>query len=106
MAYAPPRKRRAKAQARAAKLGRPASRRTPKPTRRRALELLAGCGAEGCSEAIMVAHGFSVEEMVDLVREGLATAVPSKVKAGGQTMEVTRLRITDAGWRAFEAAKA
>jgi hypothetical protein len=94
MPYAAPRKRRPSP-------GAIAARRT----RRRALELLAGCGPEGCSEAIMVAHGFSIEQMVELVRAGLASAVPGKVKAGGQTMEVTRLRITDEGQRALAEAK-
>ena len=63
--------------------------------RRRALELLASCG-DGCTEAIMLAHGFSVEQMVDLVRAGLATAKAERVVAGGRSMQVSRLRITEA----------
>ena len=52
----------------------PTSRaRQPKPDRRRALELLAGCGADGCTEAIVLAHGFTVDDMVELVRAALAT---------------------------------
>jgi hypothetical protein len=39
--------------------------------------------------------------MVELVRTGLATAVPGKVKAGGQTMEVTRLQIAEEGRKAL-----
>jgi hypothetical protein len=74
--------------------------------RRRALELLAGCGPEGCTEAIMKAHGFAVEQMIELVRVGLAAAVPGKVKTGGQTPEVARLRIIVAGRKALEEAKA
>src|SRR5262249_33782806 len=35
-------------------------RRGPKPERRRALELLAA-SPDGCSEAIMLAHGFTVD---------------------------------------------
>jgi hypothetical protein len=49
------------------------ARRLPKPERRRAIELLASC-PEGCSEAIMRAHGFTTEQMVEPVRAGLATA--------------------------------
>ena len=45
----------------------------------------------------MLAHGFTVEQMVELVRDRLATAVPGNVTAGARTMEVTRLRITEAG---------
>jgi hypothetical protein len=38
-------------------------RRGPKPERRRALELLAA-SPDGCSEAIMLAHGFTVDFLV------------------------------------------
>ena len=48
-------------------------RRSPhrhlKPGRRRALELLAGF-RDGCTEAIMLAHGFIVPLMAELVRAG------------------------------------
>jgi hypothetical protein len=47
----------------------------------------------------MLAHGFSVEQMVDLVRAGLATAKAERVVAAGRTMEVARVRITEAGRR-------
>jgi hypothetical protein len=53
---------------------RPRARRLPKPDRRRALELLAGCGAEGCTEAIMRTHGFMIEQMVR--REGRGREPP------------------------------
>jgi hypothetical protein len=39
-------------------------RRGPKPDRRRALELLASC-RDGCAEALMIAHGFTVAQMVE-----------------------------------------
>jgi hypothetical protein len=78
--------------------GRPNSvRRLPKPDRRRALELLADCPQEGCTEAIMLAHGFTIEQLVELVRARLATATPQRVRAGRTAMEVATLRITDAG---------
>jgi hypothetical protein len=50
--------------------------------RRRALKLLAS-NADGCTEAIMLAHGFTVEFLVDRVRAGLATAQPERMRAGG-----------------------
>jgi hypothetical protein len=69
--------------------------------RRRALALLAA-SPDGCTEAIMLAHGFSVEMLVDLVRAGLATAQAERVVAGRSAMmEVTRVRITEAGRRAL-----
>jgi hypothetical protein len=58
-------------------------RRRPKPDRRRALELLASC-RDGCTEAMMLAHGFSIPQMVELVEAGLATATAERVVAGRQ----------------------
>jgi len=52
----------------------------------------------------MIAHGFTVPQMVDLVRAGLATAKTERVVAGGRTMQVARVRITEAGRRALENA--
>jgi hypothetical protein len=75
-------------------------RRRPKPDRRRALELLASC-RDGCTEAIMLAHGFSIDMMVGLVNAGLGTAKAERVVAGSKTIEVARVRITEAGWRAL-----
>ena len=63
---------------------------------RRALRLLAD-NARGCTEAIMMAHGLKLQTIVDLTRDGLATATPEKVRAGGRTVEVTRVQLTDAG---------
>jgi hypothetical protein len=75
-------------------------RRRPKPDRRRALELLASCRG-GCSEAIMLAHGFTVEQLVELVRAGLATARAQRVVAGRHRCEVATLRITEPRRRAL-----
>src|SRR4029450_429682 len=78
-------------------MARPGSaHRRPKPDRRRALELLASC-RDGCTEAIMLAHGFTIGQMVELVRAGLATATAERMVAGRQTIEGARVRITDAG---------
>jgi hypothetical protein len=64
-------------------------RRGPKPERRRALELLAA-SPDGCSEAIMLAHGFTVDFLVDLIRTGMATTRTERVVVGGRAMEVAR----------------
>jgi hypothetical protein len=71
-----------------------------KPTRRRALDLLASC-PDGCFEGLLVAHGFSIPFIVRLVRAGLATAHTERVVAGGRRLEVARVRITEAGRRAL-----
>ena len=57
--------------------------RRPKSDRRRALELLAS-SRDGATEAIMLAHGFTVAQMVELVRSGLASAAAERVIAGGR----------------------
>lgn len=78
--------------------------RVSKPDdRRRALELLASC-RDGCPEALMIAHGFTARELAALVRDGLATATTERILAGKTAMEVTRVRITDAGRGALAMA--
>jgi hypothetical protein len=76
------------------------TRRLSKPDRRRALELLASC-RDGCTEAMMLAHGFSIPQMVELVEAGLATATAERVVAGGPRIEVARVRTTDEGRQAL-----
>jgi hypothetical protein len=44
--------------------------------------------------------------MVKLVRAGLATATAERVRAGGKTLEVARVRITAEGRRALAGARA
>jgi len=65
---------------------------------RRALELLAVSGKQGCTEAFLLAHGFTLDLLTDMVRAGLATA---QIERGGQT----RLHITDAGRRALRGKR-
>jgi hypothetical protein len=72
----------------------PRRRGVPKPDRRRALGLLAA-SPDGCTEAIMLAHGFTVEHRADQrrVRNGKSRAMV----AGRKSIEVARVRITEAG---------
>ena len=49
----------------------------------------------------MLAHGFTIPQMVELVRAGLASASSERVRAGREVIEVARVRITDAGRRAL-----
>lgn len=69
--------------------------------RRRALALLASSAADGCPEAMMLAHGFSTEMMAELIRDGHATARTERMVAGTRPIEITRVIITDAGSRAL-----
>jgi hypothetical protein len=53
------------------------------------------------TDAILAAHGFTLEQMIDLVPRGLATASAERVVAGEQSIEVARIRITAAGRKAL-----
>jgi hypothetical protein len=58
----------------------------------------------GATENLLVlAHGFDSAIIAGLVRAGLATAHRESMKAGGKTVEVVRIRITDAGRDALAA---
>jgi len=69
---------------------------------RRALELLSDAGLNGCTGATLLSHGFSIEMLADLIRDGLATAHREPLMSAGQRqIDVARVRITDAGRRAL-----
>jgi hypothetical protein len=53
-------------------------KRSPPATRRRALELLAA-SPDGRTEAILVAHGFTIDMVVKLIRAGLATTGTERI---------------------------
>jgi hypothetical protein len=74
--------------------------RRPNPDRRRVLELLAG-SRYGYTKAILRAHGFSIDMLVELVKAGLATTKRERMVAGGRQTDVVRVRITDAGRQAL-----
>jgi len=63
-------------------------RHGPVPDRRRALELLAA-SRDGAAEAIMIAHGFTVEQMVELINAG---ARNGKGRAHGRGLAQDRSR--------------
>ena len=73
----------------------------PRHAFRRALALLLVCGHEGCSEHVLRAHGFTIDQLAELVRAGLATVTPQRVRAGRETLEVTTLWITAEGRKAL-----
>jgi hypothetical protein len=73
---------------------------------RQVLELLAS-RPHGVTERLLVlAHGFDTDMIAGLVRTGLAKAdreiVKTLAKARVKTVEVVRVRITEAGRRAIE----
>jgi len=73
---------------------------TPKQRRRRALELLEA-SIDGCTEAIMLAYGFKIELLVELVNAELATATIERMVIGRRGVSVVRMRITAAGRQAL-----
>jgi hypothetical protein len=70
-----------------APMRRPFHYRRPNPDRRRALELLAA-SRKGCTKAMMRAHGFSIDTLVELVRAGLATTKRERMVAGGGALTI------------------
>jgi hypothetical protein len=68
---------------------------------RRVLKLLAG-SPTGCTTSILLAHGFSSSVVAELISTGRATAKSEHMRAGQRTVDVTRVRITDAGRAALE----
>jgi hypothetical protein len=71
---------------------------------RRALELLA-TGARGCTKRRLLADGFTVDMLTDLVREGLATAQRDTMRVAAERSgsNATALQ-TPAGWRSKSEA--
>ena len=68
---------------------------------RRALKILAET-PHGCDVNALLTRELKLETMADFVRKGLATVRVEIIEAHGLTIEVARLRITDAGRRALE----
>jgi len=64
-----------------------------KPYLRRALGLLAGCGSEGCTEPVMRMHGFTADQLAELVHAGFAdTTTERTLGEWRQPLEVKRSR--------------
>ena len=53
------------------------------------------------AQAIMLAHGFTVDMLVELVTARLAIAQTERMVAGRRPIEVIRFRITEVGRRAL-----
>ncbi len=72
---------------------------------RRALALLLNA-PRGLTEATLLrVHGFTFELLTSLVHLRLAEVATGTARAGGRTVEVTRIKITNAGRRAIGGAE-
>ena len=64
---------------------------------RRLLELLAASDDGAATDTLLPAHGFTVEQMVAVVKAGHATAKADRMFAAGKPVGITRVWITEAG---------
>lgn len=75
------------------------------PERRRALELLASNRHGINAGPLVLVHGFERRVLAGLVKAGLAAAESEVVMAGHKPVEVVRISITNAGWRAIRGPR-
>jgi hypothetical protein len=68
---------------------------------RRALVMVATAGHNGATSLLLAVRGFDANMIAGLINQGLATLTHEKVRAGGKTIEVGKVRITAAGRRAL-----
>jgi hypothetical protein len=54
----------------------------------------------GCTEAVLMAHGFPSQMLEELVTTGLAKAFPGEMRIARRRLKVVCLQITDAGRKA------
>jgi hypothetical protein len=67
---------------------------------RRALRILAR-HPDGCAETVLLAHGFSYDQLGDLVFDRLATMLPTVTRVAGREKIVVWVQITAAGQKAI-----
>jgi hypothetical protein len=72
------------------------------PERRRMLKLLARSRHGVGEEPLLHGYGFGRPTIVGLVSAGLVTVEREVRKARGETIEVVRIRITEAGRKMIE----
>ena len=65
------------------------------------LTLLAGCGSAGCTGAVMRAHGFTADQLAELVRIGFVTKATKPAVGGQGPFDIARFKITEAGQQAL-----
>jgi hypothetical protein len=68
--------------------------------RRRGLTVLAG-SPNGCTDTVLTAHGIALGFVLRLVRDGLASVHSETVMGPNRTLDIIRIKITDAGRQAI-----
>jgi hypothetical protein len=66
---------------------------------RRALEMLAH--QDGCAEAVLLADGFSIDQLAGLVVQGYAVMQRRRVDISGRMRTVVWMQITEPGRKAI-----
>jgi hypothetical protein len=66
----------------------------------RALRLLAR-SPNGCTEPVILAHGFALDHIANLVFGGFAKREVRNMTSNGRQEKVVRMQITDAGRKAI-----
>jgi hypothetical protein len=66
---------------------------------RHALEMLAH--QDGCAEAVLLAAGFTIGQLTDLVLDGLATCRVARMALDDREKPVVWMHITEAGRKAI-----
>jgi hypothetical protein len=70
----------------------------------RALAMLATANRNGTTQLLLAGHGFGIAMIAELANQGLATVMPSAVRADGKTIDFGNVRITDIGRNALAAS--
>jgi hypothetical protein len=68
---------------------------------RRVLEMLNRAPRSGCTNTLLIAHGFALPMLIGLINDGLAEVATEIVTAPGGKTEIVRFRITAAGRKAI-----
>jgi hypothetical protein len=66
----------------------------------RALRLLAR-GESGCTEPVILAQGFTLDQIADLIFRGLAKREVRNMPLDGRQVKIVRMQITPAGLKAI-----
>ena len=66
----------------------------------RTLRLLAQYPS-GCTEPVILAHGFTLDRIANLVFRGFAKREVNNVTIGGRQVKIVRMQVTAAGLKAI-----
>jgi len=71
------------------------------PEQYRARKMIADGGQNGYTERALAAQGFEINMVAGLIRDGLATVWPRRIRVSRGVIDVARIGITDEGRQAL-----